>query len=199
MQELTSLTAAPRAAGTKGHARRLRASGMLPGVMYGKNAEPTAVAVNPKETAAVLSTEYGFNKVFNLDVDGASTLVMVKDYQFDPIRRELTHLDFYAVDPEQFVTLRVPVSTTGASVGVKAGGRLQIVSRDVKLTCRVKDIPSTVPHDVTTVHVGESVYVDEMIAPEGCEFVFKNRYPVIRVARKRGAKVRGGEEAAVAE
>lgn len=198
MQELTTLSATSRAAGNKGHARRLRASGMLPAVVYGKNAEPTPVAVSPKETAAVLSTEFGFNKVFHLDVSGTATLVMVKDYQFDPIRRELTHVDFYAVDPDQAVTLRVPVSTTGASIGVKAGGRLQVVSRDVKLTCKVKDIPSTVPHDVTNVHVGESVYIDEMSAPEGCEFVFKNRYPVIRVARKRGAKVRGPEEESAA-
>lgn len=188
--EFLSLEVSARTADGKGEARRVRAQGLVPAVVYGKGTEGTAVSVEPKKLKAVLSTAFGFNNVFSLSVDdqGNARNCMVKAYQIDPVRRELTHVDFYQVDPEQIITIEVPIEAVGTSVGVKAGGRLQIVTRAVRLRCAVKNIPSAVLHDVTPVQVGDAVYIDEITPPAGCEFVYRNRFPVIRIARKRGAK-----------
>lgn len=196
--ERMTLAVTTREVGNKGVNRRLRASGLIPGVVYGKGAEGTPVAIEPKRLEEVLTTEYGFNAVFHLAVEGGEThLVMVKDRQFDPIRREITHIDFYKVDDEQIVEVDVPVRPVGVAAGVKMGGRLLVVSRAVKVRAAVKDIPATVDHDVTAMQVSEALYIDEMTPPSGCEFVYKNRFPVINIQRKRGAKV-GGDEAEAA-
>ena len=113
-------------------------------------------------------------------------MCMLKEYQIDPVRREIVHTDFYRIDPEQYITISVPVATTGRAKGVKAGGRLVIVTRTVQVRCKVKDIPHSASYDVTDVAIAESVYIDQLTPPEGCEFIYKNRFPVIRVARKRG-------------
>ena len=193
MTERLVLKAETRKSGNKGVARRLRAAGRLPAVMYGKGEAATAISIDPKETAVVLRTEYGFNNVFSLELDGQQCLVMLKDYQFDSVTRVLTHADFYQVDEDQMVTLKVPVKAVGKSAGEKAGGMLKVAAREVPLRCKVRDIPSAVTHDVTEMEVLDSAYIDELTPPEGCEFVFKNRFPVIVVAKKRGAK-RGGED-----
>lgn len=197
--ERMTLAAKMREVGKKGINRRLRASGLIPAVVYGKGGAAQPVTVEPKALEEVLTTEYGFNNVFHLAVEGGEThLVMVKDRQFDPIRREITHLDFYTVDPEQVVEVNVPVRAVGVAAGVKMGGRLLIVARAVKVRAAVKNIPATVDHDVTAMQVSEAAYVDEMTAPEGCEFVFKNRFPVINIQRKRGAKAEAETEAPAA-
>jgi large subunit ribosomal protein L25 len=186
-----------RTAGPKGFARRVRVAGMLPAVVYGQYREPISIAVAPKDVRAILGTTYGFNSVFHLHIDGQEPVMcMIKAWQIDPVRRILTHVDFYAVSEDHAVTIDVPVEAVGTSAGVKAGGRLQIVSRTVKVKCAVSDIPATIPHDVTPVMIGDAVYVDEMTPPQGCTFVYKNRFPVIRIARKRGAKVAATETAA---
>jgi large subunit ribosomal protein L25 len=189
MEKLT-LAAQPRETTTKGARKQARRDGLVPGVAYGKGEEGISVYVDPKALKEILSTAYAFNNVFLLAIEGREPMqCMVKAHQIDPIRRHITHVDFYRVTDEQLILIDVPVEATGTAVGVKMGGRLQVVSRAVKLRCAVRDVPATVPHDVTKVQVGEAVYIDEITPPEGCEFMYRNRFPVIRVARKRGAKV----------
>lgn len=187
--EMMTLKATKREFGTKGAARRTRAGGLIPAVVYGTHVDNVPVAVDPKEIEACLRTEYGFNAVFQLDVEGGESLrVMVKDYQFHGVRRELTHLDFIVVTGDDKVTIHVPVEAVGKSAGVVMGGRLDIVARTVKIRCTVETIPATIQHDITPLEIADSVYIDEMVAPDGIEFVFDNRFPVIRIARKRGPK-----------
>ncbi len=194
--EMMQIDGDKRVAGSKGFARRVRAAGQIPGIIYGNGVENTPISVDPKALAEILRTEYGFNNVFTVNVGGASHNCMVKDYQFDSVRREITHVDLYVVQPEQFIVTSVPVKAIGNSVGVKMGGRLQIVTRDVRVRCAVKDIPATVDHDVTKLAVSESVYIDEITPPQGCTFEFNHRFPVIRIARKRGAVIAATADAA---
>ena len=171
--------------------------GMVAGVVYGKGTEPFTIKVDPRDLATALTTAYGRNAVITLDVDGETTNCMLKDTQFEPVRREITHFDLYVVTPEQSVLIDVPVEPVGKSVGEKLGGLMQVVSRTVKLRCAVKDIPVSVKHDVTKLQVTDQVYIDEMAAPEGCTLFYKNRFPVIRIASRRGAK-KGEEETTTA-
>lgn len=195
--EMMTLKATTRESGTKGAARRVRAGGQIPSVVYGNGIDNLAIAVDPKELELCLRSEYGFNAVFHLDCEGAETYtVMVKDYQFHGVRREITHVDFIVVTGDDTVTIQVPIETTGKAKGVVMGGRLDVVARAVKLRCTVKDIPAAVIHDITRLRIGDAVYIDEIDPPEGCEFVYDHRFPVIRIARKRGPLVAEGEEGA---
>ncbi|MCB9506878.1 MAG: 50S ribosomal protein L25 [Myxococcales bacterium] len=188
MTEQMTLAAEPRTVGVKrGGAKTVRA-GLIPGVVYGSAVEPFAISIEPKDLDAVMATEFGANKVFDLAVGDKRHLCMVKDTQFDVVRRHLTHVDLYVVDPEQSIVLDVPVRPEGKSAGERLGGLLQVVSRTVRVRCKVKDIPPVVLHDVTEVGLGDQVSIDQMTAPAQTEFVFKHRFPVIRVAARRGGK-----------
>lgn len=196
MTERMTLQGESRVVGAKRSGKKTLRTGRIPAVVYGKGVEPFALSLDPKELEAALSTEFGRNYVFDVAYDGKTYSVMLKDSQFNPVRREMTHVDLWVVAPEQEIVIDVPVATQGRSKGEVVGGLLQIVSRTVKVRCQVKDIPPAVTHDVTGVDLAEQVYVDEMTAPEGCTLEFKNRFPVIRVATRRGAKK--AEEAAPA-
>jgi large subunit ribosomal protein L25 len=182
-----------REPGPKGVGRRLRASGLIPAVVYGPGVEPVSVSIEPRALQPIVNTAYGRNNVFMVQLDGQQWQCMVKERQIHPVRRNITHVDFYVVKDDQTILVDVPVSTVGKSLGERAGGRLQIVSRTVKLKCQVKDIPPTVEHDVTQVELAQSVYIDEITPPSGCEFVYRNRFPVLLVARRRGAKAQAAE------
>lgn len=178
-----------RASGSKGVARRVRRDGLVPGVVYGNGIVGLSVAFDVDDLERMLRTEHAYNAAFTLEVEGeGSHLVMVREIQFDSVRRAVTHIDFKVVRPDERVELEVPVVATGRSAGVALGGRLDIVRRTVKIATTVAHIPTEVAHDVTPLAIGDQVYIDEMNAPEGSSFVFNHRYPVIRVARRRGAK-----------
>ena len=194
--EMMTLRATTRESGTKGAARRVRAGGQIPGVVYGHGVDNVAVAVDPKEFEECLSTDFGFNVMFHLDVEGGETYqVMVKDYQFHSVRREVTHIDFILVNEDDVMTVPVPVEATGKAVGVVMGGHLDIVTRNIKVRCKISDIPAKIEYDVTDMEIGQSVYIDELEPPEDCEFVYDNRFPVVRVAKKRAPIVEETESA----
>lgn len=188
-QEKNVLKAVTREIGSKGRARSVRRDGLVPAIVYGHGVNDLVVAVEPKELERVLRTEYAYNAVFDLAVEGGEThQVMVRELQFNSVKRVVTHIDFKVVKDDDSIVVGIPVIAEGRSAGVAQGGRLDIVKREVKVRTTVSKIPVDVRHDVTAVEIGEQVYIDEMTAPEGSEFVYNNRYPVIRVVRRRGAK-----------
>lgn len=195
-QEKNVLKAVSREAGSKGQARSVRRDGLIPAIVYGHGVNDLVVAVDPKEFEAALRTEYAYNAVFDLAVEGGAThQVMVRELQFNSVKRTVTHVDFKVVQDNDVVVVAIPVVADGRSVGVAQGGRLDIVKREVKVRTTVANIPVDVTYDVTNLDIGEQVYIDEMTAPEGASFVYNNRYPVIRVVRRRGAKAATTEEA----
>lgn len=190
-----TLKATVREPGSKGSVRSVRRSGLVPAVAYGHDVKDVVISVCPAELERVLRTEYAYNAVFNLEIEGQGThQVMVRDLQFNSVKRVVTHVDFLVVRDTDMLNVEIPVVTTGRSKGVAMGGRLDVVRRSVLVRTSVSAIPVQVEHDVTNLNIGDQVNIDEMTAPEGTEFVFNNRYPVIRVARRRGAKA-GTEEA----
>lgn len=198
-EQATSLQAISREAGAKSAARAVRRAGRVPAVVYGHDIKDVLISVEPREFEAMLRTDYAYNAVFDLVVDEKDTYhVMVRDMQFDSVRREVTHIDFKVVRDDERVVVEVPVRTTGTAKGVTKGGRLDIVRRSVKIVTTVSDIPVAVLHDVTPLEIGDQVYIDEMEEPEGSKFEFNHRYPVLRVARRRAAAA-AEDDAAPAE
>lgn len=181
-----NLKATTRTAGAKSVVRAVRREGLVPGVVYGHDIEGVLVSVDPRELERVLKTEYAYNAAFELEIDGKDThKVMVRDLQFDSVRRAVTHVDFKVVRDDERVELEVPVKTSGTPKGVVEGGRLDLVRRSVKIVTTVANIPIAIIQDVTPLKIGDQIYIDEMEAPEGCTFMFNHRYPVVRVARRR--------------
>ena len=100
----------------------------------------------------------------------------------------LRHIDFYEVKDDQYITVSVPVETTGTAKGTKLGGKLRVVRRDLDVRCKPADIPATVKVDVTELVIGQFIRVAEIPAPENTEIIYGGNFNVVTVVGKRGAK-----------
>ena len=163
-----TLEAVKRDGRGKNEARRLRASGQIPAVVYGGRRDGgapvgTAVAVSPKEVFRILHSESGANTLINLRVDGAETRVMVKEYQLDPVSHSLLHADFYELAMDKAITVTVPVTLKGEARGVKLqGGLLDFVTREIEVECLPTDIPEHIDVDVTELMLNQSIRLRDL-------------------------------------
>jgi large subunit ribosomal protein L25 len=152
----------------KNEARRLRAGGRIPAVVYGsrkdgKAPEGVPVAVDPKALLRILHSESGANTLINLKLDGRESRVMVKEYQLDPITHQLLHADFYQLAMDRVITVTVPVVVKGEPVGVKQqGGLLDFVTRDLQVQCLPTDIPEHIDIDVSELMLHQAVRLRDL-------------------------------------
>ncbi len=163
-----TLDAVKRDTRGKNEARRLRAAGQIPGVVYGARKdgqapEGVAVAVDPKIVLRILHSEAGANSLINLKLDGAEARVMVKEYQLDPVTHRLLHADFYQLAMDKAITVTVPVVLKGEAKGVKVqGGLLDWVTRELEVECLPTDIPENVTIDVSDMALNEAIRVRDL-------------------------------------
>jgi large subunit ribosomal protein L25 len=170
--EVGKLTVQVRNKVGKGVARRLRAQGLVPGICYGAGLEePLAIVVNPKALRASLDPVKRHNTVIHVTVEGQNRTItaMLKDHQLDPIRRDITHVDLAAIDPDKPVTVEVPVELTGKPAGAIDGGQLHIVHRSVHVRAKPADIPVNFLVDVSPLKIGDTLHVSDMQFPPGVE------------------------------
>jgi large subunit ribosomal protein L25 len=152
----------------KNEARRLRAAGRIPAVLYGakagaRTADAVPVAVDPKEVLRILHSESGANTLINLRLDGGETRVMVKEYQLDPVTHGLLHADFYQLAMDKAITVTVPIVLKGEPKGVKLqGGLLDFVTRDIQVLCLPTDIPEHIDVDVSELMLNQSIRLREV-------------------------------------
>ena len=157
MKRDITVTAKPRSGRGKNEARRLRGQGQTPAVLYGAGQESVAVAVNPREVAKILHSVSGHNTIFNLSLDGSSTPVMIVDYQNDPVRDTLLHLDLKRIDLSKRIVVKVPVLVHGEPKGVKLqGGLLEVIKREIEIECLPDEIPEHFDIDVTELMIGQN-------------------------------------------
>ena len=163
-----TLEAVKREGRGKNEANRLRASGKIPGVVYGtgskgKAPEGVAVSVDPKALLRILHSDSGANTLITLNFDGGQSRVMVKEYQLDPITHHLLHADFYQLAMDKAITVTVPVVVKGDAKGVKVqGGLLDFVTRDIEVECLPTDIPEHIDVDVTELMLHQSIRVRDL-------------------------------------
>jgi large subunit ribosomal protein L25 len=158
LKDLT-IAAAVRDSRGKNEARRLRAKGSMPAVIYGGPNGPAPVAVNPKDLSKILHSRTGHNTIFNLSVVGGETTpVMIVDWQFDPIKDALLHVDLKRIDLNQRIVVKVPVVTLGDPRGVKIqGGMHEVVTREIEIECLPNDIPEQFTVTVSELMIGQSI------------------------------------------
>jgi large subunit ribosomal protein L25 len=151
--------------------RRMRATGRIPGVLYGGPAaasgkpEATPIAVDPKALMKILHSDSGANTLITLTVDGGGAAkVMLREYQLDPVTHHLLHVDFYRVAMDKLVRVTVPVIVKGEAPGVKQqSGILDFVHREIEVECLPTDIPEHVEVDVSELMLGQSVRLRDLV------------------------------------
>jgi len=152
----------------KNAARRLRASGMIPAVVYGGKSDAQAVSVDPKTLLKVLRSEAGRNTILSLDLEGGGkTSAILKSWQVDPVDERFIHADFYRIAMDVAIRVKVPVLAKGEARGVKVdAGILEIIMREVEVECLPGDIPERIEVDVTDLGLHGAIRVSELKVSE---------------------------------
>ncbi len=172
----------------KNKMRRLRSSGLLPGIIFGRSGETTPVSFSNKELEKVIHSESGFNTIFNIDIEGEeqNPLVMIKEYQLDPVTHNFLHISFFRVHADRLVEVDVAITTVGVAPGVKdQGGTLDYVMREIKVECLPGDIPESIPVDVSKMVIGEHVRVEDLTIPDKVTVLEESEAVVLHLAPPR--------------
>ena len=157
----------------KNHARRVRVEGKIPAVVYGAGQESVAVAVDPKVVTRILHSESGHNTIFDLNVEGAAMVkAMIVDWQHEPIKGKLLHIDFKRIAMDKAMRVSVPVQLTGSPVGVRVGGGvLDQIMREVEIECLPADIPDHLDVDVTDLELYGAIHISDLPHSGSIKFI----------------------------
>jgi large subunit ribosomal protein L25 len=165
MRKEITVAAEPRQSRGKNEARRLRVKGLAPAVLYGSERGAVAISVNPKDVHKILHSNTGHNTIFNLSVQGGEdTPVMIVDWQSDPVKENLLHVDLKRIDLSKRNAFKVRVHTTGEPKGVKLqGGLLEVITREIEIECLPDEIPELYTVDVGELMIGQNLRASDVV------------------------------------
>jgi len=166
---------------------RLRREGFIPGVIYGRGKKPHAIAVPERELRAVLGGPHGHHAILDVVLAGQKTThaSILKDYQVDPIRGRITHFDLHEVRLDEPITAQVAIELTGESPGVKEGGVLSALVREVSVEALPLEMPDRLILDIGSTEIGSTLRVADLTAPEGSQILDDPDTVVLSVAAPR--------------
>jgi large subunit ribosomal protein L25 len=178
-----TLEAQPRNAGNKNEARRVRRGGKIPAVVYGAGQDSLPVAVDPRQVKRILNSETGHNTIFDLALDGGTkTKAMIVDWQYEPIKGNLLHIDLKRIAMDKKLAVMVPIELIGEPAGVKQqGGILEQMLREVEVECLPADIPSHIDVDVSELVFGKVLRVADLPHSDKLKFLTDENQPVAHV------------------
>ena len=185
----TKLTAERRSDAGKGVARKLRAAGKVPAVLYGQGLDTTPLTVDARELSHLLHGSAGGNVLVDLVVDGKEHLAIPREVQRDYIHSRFVHVDFLAVSRTQTISVSVPVHETGEAVGVKEGGVVEHHLREVQIECLPQDVPDEIVIDISNVELGDMVHVSDLVAPKGVTILTNLEDAVLSVVTPAALRV----------
>src|SRR5579883_825947 len=155
----------------KNAARRVRVKGKIPAVVYGAQEPSVAVEVDPRQILRILHSEAGHNSIFDLEIGGKKAKAMIVDWQYEPVKGSLLHIDLKRIAMDKAIRVEVPIQLVGVPVGVKTqGGILDQVLREVEVECLPGDIPSHIDIDVSDLAFGDVLRVSDL--PHGGKLKF---------------------------
>jgi large subunit ribosomal protein L25 len=180
--EQNFLEAQPRTPGTKNDARRVRKQGKVPAVVYGAGKDAMPVSVDPRQVSRILHSVTGHNTVFDLAVDGERTKAMIVDWQYEPIKGSLLHIDVKRIAMDQKLKVNVPIELIGEPAGVKQqGGILEQITREVEVECLPGDIPNLIVLDVSELVFNMVLRVADLPKSDKLKFLTDADQPVAHV------------------
>ena len=200
----TVLKAQTREDRGKGAARKLRAKGLVPGVLYGQGAEPQAISLSSQDLLHFFHATHGATAVVDIEIDGTRHMAIPREVQKDHLRGRYIHVDFLEVRGDEKVKMTVEIHETGEAAGVKAGGVIEHHMREVEIECLPGDVPEEIVADVTPLELGDMLRVGDLTPPKGVTFLSDPDTPVISVVTPAALRTEAdlglpGEEAAEAE
>lgn len=175
------LAAEPRTETGKGPARRLRAAGRVPAVLYGHGAKPKHLSVDARELGHALRTEAGVNVLLALEIGKSRQLALAKEIQRHPVRGTFTHVDFLIVRRGEKVQVTVPLHLVGEAPGVREGGVSDQELHQIHVEAEVTAVPDAIEADVSGLGVGDVLRVRDLQAPEGVTILDDPETPVVSV------------------
>ena len=201
MANILEITAQTRKRSGSADVRRLRKEGLLPGVLYGRGTENQNLKVDAKSFSKILSGSASDNILVNLLIEGSSDkqLALIQQVQHDYLKGGLLHVDFHAVNMNEEIHAQVPVEPQGDPIGVRQGGLLEVMLHTVEVRCLPKDLPSSIPVDVTDLELGKSVHIGDLPLPSGVSAVLESDVVVMICLEPRVAEETTDTVAAEAE
>jgi large subunit ribosomal protein L25 len=183
----------------KNAARRVRVAGKVPGVVYGAKEPAVAVELDPKQITRILHSDSGHNTIFDLEIGSAKSKAMIVDWQYEPIKGMLMHIDLKRIAMDKAMRVKVPVLLEGIPVGVKTqGGILDQVLREVEIECLPADIPSHIDFNVSNLGLGASIRVADLPHEDKLKIITDENATVAHVVAIKEEAVATPDAAAVA-
>ncbi len=180
--ETNVLEAQTREPGTKNDARRVRRDGKIPAVVYGAGKDSLSISVDPRVVTRILNSESGHNSIFDLALNGEKTKAMIVDWQYEPIKGRLLHIDVKRIALDKVLRVSVPIFLIGEAAGVKQeGGIMEQMLREVEVECLPADIPSHIDADVAHLTFGKVLRVSDLPHSEKLKFLTDANQPVAHV------------------
>ncbi|MCK5163652.1 MAG: 50S ribosomal protein L25 [Desulfobacula sp.] len=182
--ELIELNAKLRETKGKGAARRLRKNDVIPAIVYKAKTDSVMLSLETIEFIKIIRDHGTTGLFFNLKVDGSSMgekVVMLKDVQMDTFGLNYMHVDLHEIDMDTKVTVSIPVETIGESLGVKEGGLLQIIRREIDVVCKPADTPGSIKIDTSDLEIGDSVHIEDIDLGEDVEIPHDVNFTIITI------------------
>ena len=167
-----------------GPARALRREGKIPAVLYGPDTEPVLLAVAVNDLEQVLKKSKAAQVLLNVLIQNGETSTksaMIKELQTHPISRDFLHIDLYEIALDRKITVKIPIAIKGKPIGVEEGGVLQIIRRELEVSCLPFAIPEVIDIDVTDLDIGDSIHVGKLSVGEGVELMDDDHFTVVTV------------------
>ncbi len=181
----------------KGAARRLRRDKQIPAVLYGPKTEPVSISVEAIEFDRVIRENGASGLFFNLKIDGdaqKSRTAMLKEMQKDIYGLEYLHVDFHEIDLDTQVSVTVPIEIIGDCRGVREGGTLQVIRRELDILCKPADTPETIQIDTTDLDMGDSIHVEDLNFGDGIELPHEVNFTILNIAMPDSGSEEESEE-----
>ncbi len=198
--ESNTLQAQPRTPGNKNDARRVRRAGKVPAVVYGAGKQALSVSLDPRQVTRILASATGHNTIFDLTLDsGERTKAMIVDWQYEPIKGALLHIDLKRIAMDQKLQVAVPIVLKGEAAGVKQqGGILEQMLREVEVECLPSDIPTSIEADISELVFGKVLRVSDLPKNDKVKFITDPNQPVAHITSVKEEEAPTPEAAAEA-
>ena len=185
MSEIQELNAEKRVIHGTGSSRDSRNKNKIPCIIYGENKDPLAITLEAKEIKMLIQKPGFFSKQFNINVDGVKHRVLAKDLQLHPVKESVLHVDFLRIGANTKVTVAIPVKFTNENLcpGLKQGGVINIVRRDVELKAPISKIPSSLNVNLDGLEIGDSIHISSIeIDPDVIPVISDRDFTIATIA-----------------
>lgn len=187
------IKAEPRTTERKSDVKKVRNSGLIPGIIYGEGKEGVMISLPKIEFTKLFKKSIGQVAIFNIELEGQNYRTFLKDQQIHPVSRDFLHVDFVELHKGNPITIEVPIHYNGTAEGIKQGGALEILHYSLEITCLPKDIPEDISIDVSNLKLGQAIHLGDVELNEGLQVSLPAATTLVAIRAPRGVDADGEE------